>query len=187
MAKPTRKEHPSQNYLIECFDYNMVSGKCFWKERPQSHFSSEKQARRMNKRYAGKEVGTFIKSGSPMGYRFVKLFGKCWYLHRLIYIYMKGEVPLNVDHINLDKSDNSWINLRHATLSQNCCNIKPRASSGYLGVHKTTKGDWRVQRKKDGIVYQGGTHSSIIDAAKASDKLAIALHGSYAKLNFKGL
>jgi hypothetical protein len=57
---------------------------------------------------------------------------------------MAGKWPAaGIDHINGNKSDNRWLNLREATQSQNMTNTGNRAdnSSGYKGVcwHKASR------------------------------------------------
>lgn len=61
---------------------------------------------------------------------------------------MTGKWPTSqVDHINGDRSDNRWANLRQATQSQNSMNIGRRSTnvSGFKGVHwnKATQ-KWRA-------------------------------------------
>ena len=56
--------------------------------------------------------------------------------HRVAYKLMTGEDPGNqvVDHINCDRADNRWCNLRLATRSQNRMNSK-RKIKGYTCVN----------------------------------------------------
>ena len=82
------------------------------------------------------------KSGEQMGWdsgyylrAYVK--GKKYYLHRLAWFYVTGEWPeLEIDHINGDKFDNRFDNLRQATRSQNRYNTGVRKDSrtGVKGV-----------------------------------------------------
>ncbi len=64
--------------------------------------------------------------------------------HRLAYLYMTGKMPQSaVDHINQDKSDNRWDNLRIVDHQKNARNL-PRYTnnkSGSTGVyfHKRDK------------------------------------------------
>lgn len=99
-------------------------------------------------------IGT--RAGTPhnKGYWFIRILGETHLAHRLAFLWMTGAFPENdVDHANMDRSDNRWANLRAATRSQNRANTKIRAdnASGYKGVcwnPKTRK--WRAQTMKDG-------------------------------------
>lgn len=54
------------------------------------------------------------------GYRGVFIDNVMYKLHRLAFLYMEGAFPVAyVDHMNCDKADNRWTNLREATNSQN--------------------------------------------------------------------
>lgn len=70
------------------------------------------------------------------GYIRINLFGTYWLAHRLAYFYMTGTEPDDIDHINRNKIDNRWENLRSISRSLNCLNIEPKVSntSGYNGV-----------------------------------------------------
>jgi hypothetical protein len=77
------------------------------------------------------------------GYQTISVNRKRYYAHRLAWLYMTGEWPAVIDHINGDKTDNRWANLRSVTLKLNVQNIRQaRANNatGYLGVYfcKTT-------------------------------------------------
>jgi len=65
---------------------------------------------------------------------------------------MTGQFPNHtVDHINGDKRDNRWCNLRCATFSQNSANAKPKIgrSSAFKGVSRTRK-RWQAHIKIGG-------------------------------------
>lgn len=56
--------------------------------------------------------------------------GRVYLAHRLAVLYITGEWPRgDVDHINLEKSDNRWANLRAATRGQNIANRRVRSDS----------------------------------------------------------
>ena len=66
---------------------------------------------------------------------------KTYAQHRVIWLYMTGEWPSeDVDHINLDPSDNRWENLRQVTHSENCRNNKASKKEFY-GVY------WQKQNR----------------------------------------
>ena len=63
--------------------------------------------------------------------------------HRLARLYQTGWwPPAHIDHVNLDKADNRWSNLRAATRSLNGANRFRQAnnSSGFKGVHRRRRG-----------------------------------------------
>lgn len=87
----------------------------------------------------GYKAGTIRK---PDGYVKIGLKGKTYFAHRLAYLYMLGDWPLQeVDHINGDTSDNRWINLRQCSKSENMCNTKTYNSNttGIKGLSYITK------------------------------------------------
>jgi len=96
--------------------------------------------------------------------------GRTHYAHRLAFLYMLGELPPNqVDHINRNRTDNRWVNLRAATHSDNCRNHTPGAnSSGVTGVYffKRT-GGWMVAIGVNGVNKHLGYFKKKEDAISA--------------------
>jgi hypothetical protein len=77
-----------------------------------------------------------IRKGSVAGHArkdgyLIISFDDCRYLaHRLAFLYMEGVMPAgDVDHIDRDKSNGRWSNLRHATKSQNEGNTPARVTN----------------------------------------------------------
>jgi hypothetical protein len=83
-----------------------------------------------------------------IGYRVFNICGRVHYAHRLAWLYMIGEWPaLAIDHVNGDKSDNRFCNLRLSTNQQNLWNRDKLATntSGHRGVAKSNAGKpWRA-------------------------------------------
>ncbi len=110
------------------------------------------------------------------GYRTIGINGKFGKAHRLAFLYMTGKLPeADVDHINGDRADNRWSNLRDVSRSINVQNQRMAHSnnkSGLLGVHRHY-GKWQAQIKINGKrIYLGTfptpdeTHAAYIDAKR---------------------
>jgi hypothetical protein len=64
------------------------------------------------------------------GYIQVRVDGPKRLAHRLAWLYVTGEAPTNhIDHIDLDKTNNAWSNLRMASRRGNSANKRVRADS----------------------------------------------------------
>lgn len=106
-------------------------------------------------------------------------------LHRLILDAVNSK--FQVDHINGDTLDNRKQNLRLCSRSENLRNGKKHidSKSKYKGViyNKLNK-NYRARICKDYKIIEIGSFKTEKGAAKAYDKKAIELFGSFAKLNF---
>ena len=106
------------------------------------------------------------------------------YLHRLI---MGLPDEFEIDHINMDKTDNRRCNLRIATHSENQMNRGVRCdnTSGFKGVCLDKRTDkYFAYINASGKRTYLGTFDDKYHAAEAYDKAAILLHGEYARPNF---
>lgn len=139
MGRPLAVQHeiPSQEYLRSMFDYNPETGVLNWKVRDASSFaktpgrSAEWQANQWNSRFNGKQAGYFAG-----GYWRMYFEGKNHLVHRLIWKLMTGEDPVQVDHIDGDRRNNRFSNLRNVTHVVNMKNKSLYANnkSGVPGV-----------------------------------------------------
>lgn len=112
--------------LLRLVKYDAETGIFTWNTRPD-------RDRMWNTRFAEKPAGAV----TGKGYHYVNICGKLRLAHRLAYFYMMGDWPLlNIDHINRDRTDNRWSNLRMATVSENAFNQEIRSDnkSGVKGV-----------------------------------------------------
>ncbi len=85
----------------------------------------------------GKISGTRTGHVDCNGYRRVRIKGKLYAEHVVIWLFINGYLPdLQIDHINRVKSDNRIANLRLVNNSQNQQNIpiKKNNSTGVTGV-----------------------------------------------------
>ena len=84
-------------------------------------------------------------------YLYVTVDGVIYLAHRLAWLYMTGEWPVaEIDHMDLDKKNNRWCNLREATRGQNLANkrAESRNLSGLKGVsirHNMRSVKWYAQ------------------------------------------
>ena len=130
----------------------------------------------------GTRVGSVIgskRSKKDNDYIATSIDGEKCYLHRLAFLYMTGSFPKNnVDHINGDKTDNRFANLREATVSQNGMN-RPKQSnnkSGYKGVcWEASRNKWKAQIKSRFIGY----YDTAEEAFKSYTKEAERIFGEY--------
>lgn len=102
----------------------------------------------------GARVGT-VAGTIGNGYRQVVLRGRTYGAHRIAWLLMTGVWPSEqVDHINRDRSDNRWNNLRIASNAQNAHNSGRRSdnTSGFKGVGWDGKRQlWRADIKLPGV------------------------------------
>jgi hypothetical protein len=121
---------PDAAYLRECFNYDPETGALRWLIRPVSHFESEYIAARINTRYTGQPITSTAK-----GYLRVAVQGKRYQVHRIIWKLMTGdEPPVVIDHIDRNRTNNRWGNLRPATLRENQMN-RARVQGARVGVY----------------------------------------------------
>jgi hypothetical protein len=130
-AKPL----PDQVTLKRLFDYDQQSGILTWLERLPSDFQSERSAHACsvwNAKYAGKSAGSVQSNG----YIVTSIYGTNCRVHRVIWKWMTGSDAEFVDHIDCDRSNNRWANLRSVSKAENARNCKIRRDniSGYPGV-----------------------------------------------------
>jgi len=94
---------------------------------------------------------------------------------------------VQVDHESRDGLDNRRHNLRLATCSQNKANTTRYDTnrSGFKGVYwKAKRHLWEAQICHQGVLHYLGYFTSAEDAARAYDRQARALFGSFACCNF---
>lgn len=74
------------------------------------------------------------------GYLSISLGGRQYYGHRLAFLYMTGAWPQKmVDHINGNRSDNRWANLREASATINQQNLQVHQKNNRTGLLGVTR------------------------------------------------
>jgi hypothetical protein len=139
-----------------------------------------------------KVINKLVTSKNNRGYKWLNIFGKMYLVHRLAFLYMTGNHPTNeVDHINGDRTDNRWLNLRECDSSTNSRNqgIRKDCTSGVRGVnYNTAKSSRSLKRWVARISHQGerimlGNFETFEEAVAARKKAEIDLgyHPNHAK------
>jgi hypothetical protein len=102
-------------------------------------------------------------SYNSQGYRQIMINYKYYRAHRLAWLYMYGNFPIDqIDHINNKKDDNRIINLREANNSENGQNkIKAQSNNklGLLGVSKNRTG-FQARIKLNNTIKCLGTYTT---------------------------
>jgi HNH endonuclease len=129
---------------------------------------------------SGGVVGTF----NYKGYLIVEIEGRNHGLHRLAWLYVKGVLPEQVDHISGDKADNRFANLRPCNTQQNCAGrgLRQDNASGFKGV-SLRKFGWRARIRVNYIGLNIGHYTTTEDAARAYDEAARKHFGVFARTN----
>ena len=129
--KATDREYLTQVELKELLDYDQNTGVFTWREDGY------------NRNHLKGDPVTYIRSDYVAAWVKKRHF----LVHRLAWLYMMGDFPaegFQVDHINGNKLDNSFINLRLASASQNSHN-----TLGFSSSSTKVKGLSYVESRKD--------------------------------------
>jgi hypothetical protein len=113
--------------LKELTHYNPLTGSFTWSKIDTPNQTS-----------VGCEIGSIAESHGNF-YRITSFNGSYTRVHRIIFLYMTGELPLNqIDHIDGNGLNNKWDNIRHVTNSVNMKNKKKYSNnkSGLSGVRQ---------------------------------------------------
>lgn len=166
----------TQARLKEVLEYDPETGISIWKVRPVLC----KHDLMLNNKYAGKRVGHLNKKSL---YRITTIDGEYFYEHRLVFLYMLGKTPAYVDHINMDRSDNRWCNLREATNTQNSMNRTGLLGSktGIKGVYAYYGDKFQSRIRINGKDNYLGVFDTKEEASSAYQRAAVAAFGEFAR------
>lgn len=156
----------TQTRLKELMHYNPDTGVFTWRVD-------------FRKAKAGEVVGS-----NHDGYLRVSIDQVRYYLHRLAFLYMTGEMPVNlVDHEHRTRRDNRWEKLREANKQQNAGNsiIPSTNTSGFKGVSfcKFTN-RWRASIRINGVEKNLGRYGTPEEAHEAYLAAAEIAFGAFA-------
>jgi hypothetical protein len=152
---------PAQD-LWELFDYKPLTGELVWRKP------------------ASRRVKVGAVAGSPGRNKGVdiRLHKKLYRAHRLVWRWVTAIDPdsLELDHINGDRRDNRYWNLRLATRAQNMWNTSGR------GTTRMPSGRYYAKIRAGGNAIYLGTFTTEDEAHEAYKKAALELHGEFARV-----
>ena len=153
LCKNPKNQPLTQALVQKFFEYDPISGE-LTRRLPTSN------------NYAGEVVGALKNTG----YLSVGFGDKEYLVHRLIWLYMKGCLPDQVDHINHNRLDNRWCNLREVNNTDNTKNTSISRNSttkingvSFMKARNKYRATVMVNRKQIHL----GLFEDINDAIKA--------------------
>lgn len=153
--------------LRQLIHFDETGEKYFWKKRPLEMFKSTWDMNAFN----GRDANTQTLNAAPnsAGYIQIRIFGKKYLAHRVIWAFHYGKWPEGqIDHINGDRADNRIKNLRVVSSEVNGKNksLRSDSKSGCLGV-RYAKNRWRAAITIKGKNIHLGTFIDRQDAVTA--------------------
>lgn len=170
--------------LHQCLEYDASSGILTRKSRPREHFANLRAWRGYEGRFANALAGCvdisngYVKVVLVVDQRIYRS-----YAHQIIWTMMTGKsLSMKIDHIDRNRLNNKWNNLRIATDSQNGQNRPVAKSSltqlkGVLTRHKRPGYEARI--KGNGKALRLGIFPTAEEAHAAYCKAARELHGEF--------
>ena len=147
--------------LAETFAYNPDTGIFTWR--------------------CGKKEGAVAGGLRTDGYLRIKYRGREYACHRVAWLFMTGEWPQILDHRDMNKTNNSWGNLREATPTENNANTVAKGDLGKGVTFHRQAGRYQAQIKCKGKNHYLGLFSSVAEANAAYARAAKVLFGEYAR------
>lgn len=154
-------------------------GWLYWKSNSEIREVRDKNGRSFRNQYAGKKAGGTHYSG----YKHIKINGRLYAYHRVVFLMHNKYLPAEIDHIDGDPLNNRIENLRPANRSRNCSNrmIGKNNTTGVKGIsfHKRIgKFQAYITKNKKRIFI--GYFEKLEDAVSARKKAVDSIHGEYA-------
>jgi hypothetical protein len=156
--------------LTQILNYDPQTGCLYWKS-PRPKIKVGAKAGHLHRR----------------GYINLEINGKHYAAHRIVWMYVTGRFPEKMlDHINGNKTDNRFENLREATNGQNRANSRTTNKHGLKGVRllpwiKEGGRCWEAKITANGRVRYIGCFFSKEEAHQAYCEEAKKAHGEFAK------
>lgn len=146
LVRSPRVDHITSEILNELLDYDELTGELTWKHRHPDWSATPSHSKMWNTKFAGKKA---LSYKDTKGYLCGNVLYKLQRTHRVIWCMVTGGWPENdIDHIDGDRTNNKWSNLRSVTKYENKRNMSIRSdnSTGVVGVSwDTRKLKWSVR------------------------------------------
>ena len=125
--------------------------------------------------------GNVVGSISAQGYLRTCINYKSYKLHRLIFMMFYGYMPVEIDHVNGNKTDNRIENLREVSHSQNEWN-KSKTVRNTTGIKNITfeNGKWRVRIGANNKTINVGVFDNLELAELVAQEARNKYHGNFA-------
>jgi hypothetical protein len=161
----------TQAIVGELLTYEPSTGVLRWRKRSRKWFSSDNACNAWNARFAVKSVS----SRASYGHLRVSIFHERYLAHRIIFFYIRGRWPVEIDHINRRPADNRWSNLREVPHRVNLHNqsMPKNNRSGRIGVSwYTRKRKWQAKIWVDEGIHLGyfDTFQEAAEARRAAEQ-----------------
>jgi hypothetical protein len=142
--------------LREVLDYDPQTGAFTWKQNVARNVKAAQSA--------GNDQGTG-------GYLRIRIDKRLYAAHRLAWLFMTGVWPTNqIDHINQNRRDNRFVNLRDCPRQANSHNRRPAQPT------QTCAGKWRIGITAFGKHIHLGTFATKSEAEAAYAAAKATLH-----------
>lgn len=172
---------PSREVLEERFRYDSDSGDLIWRTRTDD--LHPRTLNMWNSRFAGKPAGV---QNNDTGYRDLSFEGRTWKVHRFIWKLQTGQDPEYIDHIDGDRMNNVWSNLREVSWQENLRNKQKYQgySTPVTGVtRRSGRKPWIARIGVDGSVLHLGSFEKKEDAiaARKSAETRFGFHKNHGR------
>jgi hypothetical protein len=172
----------TRDNVRELLDYAPATGLLIWRVRDRKWFPSDGSWKMWNRRFSGLRTGA---ATANQGYATVVLLGKHYLAQRIIWLWMTGEWPGEIDHENHDRADNRWANLRDAGRADNRKNLSKYANntSGVCGVRQRDS-KWQAYIRVGGHLRHLGLFENEMDAsvARKAAEVTYGFHENHGRM-----
>lgn len=169
-----KRDLPTQEYLQARLSYEPETGQFHW-----LHNQGGRDA--WNTRFEGKRAGGLTCGGR---YWEIHIDDVGYYAHRVAYVWMQGPIPqgIEVDHWDLDGTNNRWSNIRAATRGQNLANTRGSSALGNpKGTYQHRSGKFVARLSTVGYKSYIGIYPTREEAAAAYLAEAQRRYGEFAR------